>query len=135
MIVEETFYRPAEWSRETRTLPAATYNLAHLLVSRATHGCVFVPIRRMQFLAVLDAQEMIFVDREGARRIALAWQAFLPSERLSLEDPVAYQAVYYGAEGPELMKRLQGEFQRALTELRERAPSAFPARIVALPKP
>ena len=95
MIVEETFYRPPELSREPRTLPADTYNLAHVLLKRAATGCLFVPLRGMQFLAVLDAEEFIFVDREGRRMIELAWQNFAPQARRALDEPVSYEAVYY----------------------------------------
>lgn len=52
MIVEETFYRRAEVSRETRTLPADVYNRAHALLTRDAGGSLFVPIRSMQLLAV-----------------------------------------------------------------------------------
>ena len=94
MIVEESFYRPPELSREPRTLPAETYNLAHLLLKRAATGCLFVPLRGMQFLAVLDNEEFIFVDREGRRMIELAWQHFAPQTRHALDEPVSYEAVY-----------------------------------------
>ena len=57
MIVEETFYRPPETGREARTLPGPVYNLAHGLLAQSGTGCVFVPIRSMQYMAVLDAGE------------------------------------------------------------------------------
>ena len=56
MIVEETFYRSDDWRRQPSTMSGATYNLAHQLVTHNSQGCVFVPIRRMQHLAGLDAQ-------------------------------------------------------------------------------
>ncbi len=132
MIVEETFYRRDEVAREPRTLPAETYNLGRLLLARAGDGCVFVPIRRMQFLAVLDREEWIFVDREGRRTIEIAWQHFRPSERAALDAPVPYQAVYYSAEATETMRRLQGEYLKALHELEERQPPVAGARIIVL---
>jgi hypothetical protein len=118
--VEETFYRREEIGREARTLPAATYNLARTLLARARNGCLFVPIRSMQILAVLDAEEIIFVDREAGRFIDLAWREFRPQQRRSLEEPVPYQAVFYGAESAGRMTRLQGEFPRAMRELERR---------------
>ena len=132
MIVEETFYRPPELSREARTLPAESYNLAHLQLARAASGCRFVPIRRMQFLAVLDREEFIFVDREGSRMIDIAWQRFRPQARTTLDAPVAYEAVYYVADGAEIMRRLQGEFFKALKELRDREPRPVSARVLPL---
>lgn len=132
MIVEETFYRPSELARESRTLPAETYNLAHTLLSRAPQGCLFVPIRSMQFLAVLDREEFIFVDREGRRMIEVAWQRFHPSERSALDAPVTYEAVYYSERARELMKQLQGEFPKALRVLEKRAVPRASARILPL---
>ena len=132
MIVEETFYRPAELSREARTLPAEIYNLAHRLLKRAATGCLFVPLRGMQFLAVLDADEIIFVDREGRRLIELAWQRFVPQARRSLEDPVPYEAVYYSPAAAEVMRRVQGEFHKALRELEQKTTLAGAARVLKL---
>jgi len=132
MIVEETFYRPPELSREPRTLPAETYNLAHLLLKRAATGCLFVPLRSMQFLAVLDAEEFIFVDREGRRMIELAWQRFAPQARRALDEPVAYEAVYYSAAGAEVMRRAQGEFHKALREVERKIVSPGAARVIKL---
>jgi len=136
MIVEETFYRPDELAREARSLPSSTYNLAHLLVARfvarSSNGCVFVPIRSMQVLAVLDAEEFIFVDRERGHLIDIAWQHFRPQERAALDKPVAYTAVYYTAGGSKNMLRLQSEFQKSLVQLVRRTPAAGGARIIKL---
>ena len=132
MIVEETFYRPAEFSREPRTLPSDIYNLAHRLLKRAATGCLFVPLRGVQFLAVLDADEIIFVDREGRRLIELAWQRFVPQTRQSLEDPVPYEVVYYSPAAVEIMRRVQGEFYKALREQEQKATLAGAGRVIKL---
>ena len=132
MIVEETFYRPSELSREPRTLPAETYNLVRVLLKRAATGCLFVPLRSMQFLAVLDAEEIIFVDREGRRMIELAWQHFAPQARRALDEPVAYEAVYYSPAGAEVMRRAQGEFHKALREAEQKSGLTGPARVIKL---
>jgi hypothetical protein len=132
MIVEETFYRPDELAREARRLPAATYNRAHALLARAGR-CVFVPIRSIQVLAVLDAEEFIFVEREGGRRIAIAWQRFRPGARTALDEPVAYEAVYYSPAAAQSMRRLLAEFPKALALLESRAPKRQAARVVPFP--
>lgn len=132
MIIEETFYRPPELSREPRTLPGGTYNLARVLLKRAANGCLFVPLRGMQFLAVLDAEEFIFVDREGRRMIELAWQHFTPQARDSLDDPVAYEAVYYSPASAGIMRRAQGEFHKALLGLEKKTVLDAPARVIKL---
>lgn len=132
MIVEETFFRRSEVSREDRSLPAATYNLAHVLLSRAERDCLFVPIRSMQFLAVLDSEECIFVDREGGRFIEVSWRRFQPQTRANLADPVPFEAVYYSAQARALMLRLQGEFLRALRELEGRQLPGGAARVIPI---
>ncbi len=133
--VEETFYRRAEVGRETRHLPAAVYNLARLLLARSSRGCLFVPIRTMQYLAVLDRDEFIFVDREGGRFIELAWREFQSAERSSLDEPVAYEAVYYSPGAAAVMTRLQGEFSHALKQLEDRQAFPGPARVFKLRAP
>ncbi len=132
MIVEETFYRPPELSRESRTLPAETYNLAHRLLKRAANGCLFVPLRSMQFLAVVDAEEFIFVDREGRRMIELAWQCFMPQARRSLDDPVSYETVYYSPASAEIMRRAQSEFHKALRDVEQKTVLPGSARVIVL---
>ncbi len=132
MIVEETFYRPPEIRREPRTLPAAIYQLARRLLGGGG-ACVFVPIRGMQVLAVLDAEEFIFVDRDGGRLIDIAWQHFRPGGRAALDEPVPYEAAYYSTAAPQTMRRLQGEFQKALAQLASRAPAPAAAKVVKLP--
>jgi hypothetical protein len=60
--VEITCYRDLEVKREHRQLPAETYNLALTLLARSTSGNLFIPIRSMQYLAILDAEEWVFLD-------------------------------------------------------------------------
>lgn len=133
--VEETFYRRAEVGREARHLPAAVYNLARVLLTRAPQGCLFVPIRAMQYLAVLDRDEFIFVDREGGRFIELAWHGFRTTDRSSLDGPVAYEAIYYSPGAAAIMTRLQSEFGRALKQLEDRQELPGPARVLKLQAP
>jgi hypothetical protein len=133
--MEITCYRDPELARESRFLPAATYNLAQTLFSRSTAGCLFVPIRAMQYLAILDAEEFVFLDGERKCWIDIAWQNFRPQLRTTLEDPVAFQAVYYRAESARLMPRLQAELPRALNELAAKGRIAEPARVLKFPAP
>ena len=73
--MEERFYREQEIARLPAFLPAATYNLAHTLLARAG-TCLFVPIRSLQYMAVLDAEEFLFVDRQHKSWVELAWHHF-----------------------------------------------------------
>lgn len=120
MIVKESFRRGPALGRESRLLPAPVYNRLRLLLSRSETGCVFVPIRSLQYQAVIDAEEVIFVDGLGPREVEVAWQGFRPQVREALDAPVPYELVRYQPHGPELMRRLQGEFTRALVSLEEK---------------
>jgi hypothetical protein len=129
MIFRETFFRPDEIGRETWTMPAELYNRSHHLLNRTQGKCVFVPIRSMQYLGVIDREEIIFIDgtggymyqnHEGGRIIQLAWQNFNPQVRESLTSPVPCHIVYYLPAAKEAMKRLIREFADAVQQLEQR---------------
>ena len=65
-------YRDTEISREPRLLPAATYNLALTLLARSTTGNFFTPIRAMKYFAILDTEELVFLDCEHKCWIVIA---------------------------------------------------------------
>jgi len=115
--MEISCYRDLEVKREHRQLPAVTYNLALTLLARSASGNLFIPIRSMQYLAILDAEELIFLDGERKCWIDIAWRKFHPQKRTALDEPVEYEAVYYKADAEKLMNRLQAEFPHALREL------------------
>jgi hypothetical protein len=133
--MEISCYRDTELAREPRFLPASTYNLAHTLLARSPNDCLFVPIRSMQFLAILDDEEFVFLD--GVRKcwIDIAWQNFRPQDRVSLDEPVAYQAVYYQPSAAHLMARLSAELPRAMNELAAKGRVEFSARVLKFPTP
>ncbi len=115
---------------ETRQLSAATYNLMRTMLGKAS-GVVFVPIRRMQFLAIVDAEEIVFVDHLRKNWAAVAWRDFRPGQRSALDAAVPYQAVYYREDGPSLMRRLQAEFGPALAALAAKTSvDGRPARVL-----
>lgn len=130
--MEITCYRDQELQREVRHLPAAAYNLAHTLLARSPAGVVFVPIRAMQFLAIVDAEEVVFIDAERKSLIDIAWQNFRPQQRSSLDEPVAYEAVYYHPAAADTMRRLQSEFARALQALSGKEKLDGPGKILKL---
>ncbi len=128
--MELVCYRHTELERESRLLPAAVYNSAHLLLEHSSDGVVFVPIRSMQYLAVIDREEIIFLDAEHKSWVELAWQNFRPQRRGSLNEPVPYDAVYYNPLARETMKRLQAEFPPALKALAAKNAPTANARII-----
>jgi hypothetical protein len=118
----ETFFRPDEVSRERVNLPAPLFNRCKLLLNRSALGNVFIPVRTMQYQAVIDSDEIIFVDNQGyavqdskgGRLIVLSWEVALHGPRDSLNKPVPIDVVYYGPERHETHRRLMGEFPKAI---------------------
>jgi len=118
----EIFFRRQETAREQVSLPAALYNRCQLLLNHARSAHVFVPIRSMQYQAVIDADEIIFVDSlgyavengHGGRLIVLAWKFITRGRRDSLTEPVPIEVVYYGPERHETHRRLMSEFPKTL---------------------
>ena len=127
-----TCYRDTELLREPLFLPAAVYNTAHLLLDHSDVGAVFVPIRAMQYLAVIDSEEIIFLDSDNKSWVAIAWQNFRPQQRTALNEPVSYEAVYYTTDAQEAMKRLLVEFPPALKALAAKEALSTTARIIKL---
>jgi len=122
MDTRETFSRGEVLGSDSRQLPADVYNLGHLLLVKSERDCLFVPIRSMQYIAVIDKEEIIFIDSMDKRHIRLSWKNFTPQVRESLTEPVPYSVEYYHPSGPETMQRLQGEYAKALHLLEEKAP-------------
>ena len=61
----ETFFRPDAMEQQDWSITADVYNRCQLLLSRSETGCVFVPIRNMQYVGAIDSEEIIFVDSQG----------------------------------------------------------------------
>jgi len=143
--VRETFFRPPEHSRQANALPADLYNALQLVLKGQAGRCVFVPIRAMQYQAVVEREEVIFVDSqggyahqdgEGGRLIRIAWVLTPPAGRDSLTEPVPCEVVYYAPGLKETQWRLIGELrgmlQRALKERRAAELGAASRRVLVL---
>ncbi len=128
-----SFERERAWARSDAMLPAATYNLARALLAASRTGNVFVPIRAMQYLAVIDPEEIIFVDGQYKRWVAVAWRGFRPQARAALDEAVAYQAVYYDPDGDQIQRRLQSEIHKAVAQRVTRQRPHGGAHILAWP--
>ena len=146
--VRETFFRPDEpVSRESSTLPAELHNGLQLLLARDGGSCVFLPIRSMQYQAVIDREEVVFVDAYGGyahqdgvggRLIRIAWRP-LAGPRDSLTTPVPCEILYYFAGLRETQWRLVGESRAALGVSlgRQRGPAlaAIERRVIPFRRP
>ena len=127
-ITTETFFRPREVAREQINLPAPLFNRCLLLRNHSATGNVFIPVRSMQYQAIIDADEIIFVDNQGyavqngkgGRLIILSWLIPAHRSRDSLSEPVPIEVVYYIREDHDTHRRLIGEFPKALDRHEER---------------
>jgi hypothetical protein len=146
--VRETFFRPDEHSRERSALPADIVNAMRTLLSRSGGSCVFVPIRAMQYQAVVERDEIVFVDAhggyahqdgEGGRLIRIAWLPAHAGERDSLSAPVPCDMVYYFPDLKDVQRRLLAEMRPALQQFvrreTERAGGAVERRVLPFRRP
>jgi hypothetical protein len=130
-VTTETFFRPAERARERVNIPAPIFNRCLLALNHASTRHVFIPIRSMQYQAIIDESEIIFVDNQGyavsegqgGRLIVLAWDVTLRSARDSLTAPVPIEIIYYNSDGHEIHRRLMSEFPKALDRYESRQKS------------
>lgn len=129
--MEITIFRDTPLAREPRHLPAEEYNLARVLQARSPRGVAFVPIRSMQMLAILDAEEFVFVDAQYKQQAVLAWREFRPQGRESLDEAVPFEAVFYRADAAELQRRLQPEFLKAMRALAGKSHTGGVARMLS----
>ena len=121
-IHQETFFRPPENTRERIMLRAEIYNGARLALTHSVTDCAFVPIRSMQYQAVITYDEIIFVDNqsyavhngEGGRLIVLAWDLEEAEPRDSLTRPVPVAIIYFQDDNREIHRRLVSELLPAL---------------------
>lgn len=130
--MEITIRRDQVLCCEERLLSAPVYNLALGLYSRH-HAPVFVPIRSMQFLAILDREEFVFVDHLDKQQAVMVWTNFKSTLREALDQPVPYRVLHYRRDSPQLFSRLQGEFHLALKACHGLEPHPPSARILPFP--
>jgi hypothetical protein len=82
----------------------------------------------MQFMAVLDKKEIVFVDSqsyavskdEGGRLILIAWKFVESIDRDALTDPVPCEVVFYEKHNRDLQLRLISEFRQAMELMDQR---------------
>ncbi len=124
----ELFFRPDSLACERLTIPAALYNRCRLALSRCPNEHVFVPIRSMQIMAVIDLDEIIFVDNhdyavqdgQGGKLICLAWVFRPETGRSDLTEPAPIEMLYFREDARELHSRLVGELMQALEQMEGR---------------
>ncbi len=109
------------------SLPAELYRRIRHQLARQRGRCAFIPIRSLQYLAVIDDEEVVFVDGMVKHRIEIAWRRFQPHRCARLGDPVPFEECRYSPQLDPLAARLRGEFGQALAQHELRHPGSSPA--------
>lgn len=119
----QSFFTPEPFFCLQISLPSRIYNLAHILLNRSEYPHVFIPIRSMQYLAIVEQDVFWFVDslayatrgNEGGRLITVSWHPLLTAgERDSLSQHMDCHVIYYEQDMHEVQTRLLGEFYQAM---------------------
>jgi len=118
----QTFFLPNRFSEKHSTLPSTHYNLAHTLLNRTKSEYIFIPIRSMQYLAIIDGNDFWFVDsqayavsnEEGGRMITVSWHPDPGLEKESLDQHHPMKVVFYERDMSDIQIRLCGEFYQAM---------------------
>ena len=125
MTVHDTqsFFTPDEFLCEQSRMLSQTYNLAHVLLNRSQSDHIFIPIRSMQYLAIIENNVFWFVDSlayavrgdEGGRIIRVSWHPVNnASERESLTQNMDCRVVFYGGDMHDIQNRLSVEFYKSM---------------------
>jgi len=121
--MQEIFFRPPVLARRAWTMPVPLFRACRSVLRSSGSGCAFVPIRSMQYQAVIDAEEIVFVDGQGGyvvrdgqggRVIVLSWRPAPTASLDSLSEPVPCELVFHRPDLEDIQRRLVGEFRQAL---------------------
>ena len=124
-----SFFTPDEFSCQHDTLLSQTYNLAHVLLNRSQANHLFVPIRSMQYLAIIERDDFWFVDsmayavrgEEGGRIITVSWHPVLTAgKRIGLSQHMDCRVIFYDRDMSDVQSRLRGEFFKSMQLMDQR---------------
>lgn len=132
MTVHDTqsFFTPDEFACQQSRILSKAYNLAHVLLHRSESDHLFIPIRSMQYLAIIEKNAFWFVDSlayavrgdEGGRLIRISWHPVIDADhhRESLEQNMDCHVIFYGGDMTEIQKRLSSEFYQSMLQIDQR---------------
>lgn len=116
MYQQEDYYRGEILGISNGRLDATSYNDMKLLLQRAEGDRMYLPIRRLQYLAIIDRDEVNFVDIHLRRVVEFSWRNFRPQERDSLNCDVRFEFVWHNQRALELATDMLQAFSAALSE-------------------
>lgn len=125
----QSFFTPDEFfCLETRLL-SQTYNLAHVLLKRSQSSHLFIPVRSLQYLAIIEKNAFWFVDSlayavrgdEGGRLIRVSWHPLINvNQREGLNQNMDCRVIFYGDDMSEIQNRLNNEFYQSMRLIDQR---------------
>ncbi|VAW69508.1 hypothetical protein MNBD_GAMMA10-3181, partial [hydrothermal vent metagenome] len=130
----QSFFTPDEFFYQQNCILSKTYNLAHTLLKRSQSTHLFIPIRSLQYLAIIEMNAFWFVDSlayatrgdEGGRLIRISWQPLVsPNQRESLVQNMDCRVIFYGGDMQKTQNRLGNEFYRAMQQIDQRHKDAI----------
>ena len=125
----QSFFKPKVFSSQTSRLVSTTYNLAHVLLNRSESDHLFIPIRSLQYLALIEKDAFWFIDSmayavqddEGGRLIKISWHPLIPvSQREGLTQHMDCEVNFYGEDMSLMQTRLNNEFYQAMLQIDQR---------------
>jgi len=125
----QSFFTPDEFFCQKSLLLSNTYNLAHTLLNRSEASHLFIPIRSLQYLAIIEKNAFWFVDSmayavrgdEGGRLIRISWRPIINTvQRDDLTLPLGCCVIFYGDDMQEIQNRLTSEFYQAMLLIDQR---------------
>lgn len=125
----QSFFTPDEFSCQRFQLLSKTYNLAHTLLNRCQSDHLFIPIRSLQYIAIIESNTFWFVDSlayavrgdEGGRLIRISWHPFVKAnQRDDLTQHVDSRIIFYGNDMQDIQTRLTNEFYQAMLLIDQR---------------
>ncbi len=125
----QSFFTPDEFFCQESRLLSKTYNLAHVLLKRSQSDYIFVPIRPLQYLAILEKNAFWFVDSldyavrgdEGGRLIRISWHPLLhANQREGLTQNMDFRIIFYGKDMSEIQNRLNNELYQSMRLIDQR---------------
>jgi len=125
----QSFFTPDEFFCKKIRLISKTYNLAQTLLKRSQENHLFIPIRSLQYLAIIEKNAFWFVDSlayavrgdEGGRLIRVSWHPLIKeNQREGLIQPMDCRVVFYGEDMSEIQNRLNIELYQAMSLIDQR---------------
>ncbi|MDT8283666.1 MAG: hypothetical protein RQ982_12775 [Gammaproteobacteria bacterium] len=125
----QSFFTPDEFFCQQTRLLSQTYNLAHVLLNRSRSDHLFIPIRSLQYLAIIEKNAFWFVDSlayavrgdEGGRLIRVSWHPLInANQRDGLTQHMDCRVMFYGEDMSEVQNRLNTQFYQSMLQIDQR---------------